>query len=92
MSTRRSNEADRITGTHTFQRPHSSRDAAGMVEAILELDRAIVGWTADTLESDDLDRAHSILRSLVGATNGRGVPGQGASKSSTRDAAWWLRH
>lgn len=36
-----------------------------MVEAILELDRAIVGWTADTLESDDLDRAHSILRSLV---------------------------
>jgi cysteinyl-tRNA synthetase len=36
-----------------------------MVAAILELDRAIAGWSADTLESDDLDRAHSILRSLV---------------------------
>lgn len=48
-----------------FQRAHASRDAAGMVEAILDLDRAIVAWSADTLESDDLDRAHSILRSLV---------------------------
>jgi len=48
-----------------FQRAHASRDAAGMVEAILELDRAIVAWSADTLQSDDLGRAHSILRSLV---------------------------
>ena len=48
-----------------FQRALASRDAAGMVAAILELDRAIAGWSADTLESDDLDRAHSILRSLV---------------------------
>jgi cyanophycinase-like exopeptidase len=48
-----------------FQRAHASRDAAGMVEAILELDRVIVSWSADTLESDDLGRAHSILRSLV---------------------------
>lgn len=48
-----------------FQRALASRDAAGMVATILELDRAIAGWSADTLESDDLDRAHSILRSLV---------------------------
>jgi cyanophycinase-like exopeptidase len=48
-----------------FQRAHASRDAAGMVEAILELDRAIVAWSADTLQSDDLGRAHSILRTLV---------------------------
>lgn len=48
-----------------FQRALASRDAAGMVGAILELDRAIAGWSADTLESDDLDRAHSILCSLV---------------------------
>lgn len=48
-----------------FQRALASRDAAGMVGAILELDRAVAGWSADTLESDDLDRAHSILCSLV---------------------------
>jgi hypothetical protein len=48
-----------------FQRAHASRDAAGMVKAILDLDRAIADWSADTLESGDLDRAHSILRSLV---------------------------
>jgi cysteinyl-tRNA synthetase len=48
-----------------FQHALASRDAAGMVAAILELDGAIAGWSADTLESDDLDRAHSILRSLV---------------------------
>jgi hypothetical protein len=48
-----------------FQRAQDGRDAAGMVEAILELDRAIVAWSADTLQSDDLNRAHSILRSLV---------------------------
>jgi hypothetical protein len=36
-----------------------------MVEAALELDQAISGWSAATIQVDDLDRAHSILRSLV---------------------------
>jgi cyanophycinase-like exopeptidase len=48
-----------------FGRAQARRDAAGMVAAILDLDQAIVAWSADTLQSDDLDRAHSILRSLV---------------------------
>jgi cysteinyl-tRNA synthetase len=48
-----------------FERALERRDAGGMVEAILAIDRAIVAWSADTLQSDDLDRAHSMLRSLV---------------------------
>lgn len=48
-----------------FHRALADRDVAGTVGAILELDQVISGWSADTLESDDLVRAHSILRSLV---------------------------
>jgi hypothetical protein len=48
-----------------FQRAYASRDATGMVAAILDLDRAIADWSADTSESDNLHRAHSILRALV---------------------------
>jgi cyanophycinase-like exopeptidase len=48
-----------------FDRALERRDAAGMVAAILAIDRAIVAWSADTLQSDDVDRAHSMLRSLV---------------------------
>jgi hypothetical protein len=48
-----------------FDRALEQRDAAGMVAAILAIDHAIVAWSADTLQSDDVDRAHSMLRSLV---------------------------
>jgi cyanophycinase-like exopeptidase len=48
-----------------FDRALERRDAAGMVAAILAIDHAIVAWSADTLQSDDVDRAHSMLRSLV---------------------------
>ncbi len=40
-------------------------DAASMVAAILDIDHAIVAWSTDTLQSDEVDRAHSMLRSLV---------------------------
>jgi len=48
-----------------FDRALERRDADGMVAAILDIDRAIVEWSADTLQSDDVERAHSMLRSLV---------------------------
>jgi len=48
-----------------FDRALERRDAAGMVAAILDIDRAIMAWSTDTLQSDDVDRAHSMLRSLV---------------------------
>jgi hypothetical protein len=41
------------------------RDTNGIVAAILAIDRAVVAWSADILQSDDVDRAHSVLRSLV---------------------------
>jgi hypothetical protein len=45
------------------------------VAAILDLDRAIASWSADTLESDDLDRARSILCSLVVRLGGAAASG-----------------
>jgi hypothetical protein len=43
----------------------TARRAGDAVEAILRLDRAIIEWSADTLQSDEPDRARSILHSLV---------------------------
>jgi hypothetical protein len=42
-----------------------ARRAAGAVAAILELDRTILDWSADTLQSDEPDRARAVLHSLV---------------------------
>src|SRR5262249_62290823 len=39
--------------------------AADAAEAILALDRIIVDWSADTLQSEDPDRARAVLHSLV---------------------------
>ncbi len=41
------------------------RDADGAVAAILGLDAAIMEWSRDTLQSDDLDRARAALRSMI---------------------------
>lgn len=40
-------------------------DAGDAVAAALELDDAIVGWSTDTLQSDETDRARSLLRSMI---------------------------
>ena len=40
-------------------------DATAAVGAILELDAAIVEWSADTLQSDEMDRARRALRSMI---------------------------
>jgi len=42
-----------------------ARDADGAVAAILELESAIVEWSRDTLQSDDIDRARAGLRSMI---------------------------
>lgn len=42
-----------------------ARDVRGAVEAILDLDEELIGWAADTLQSDEMDRARSALRSMV---------------------------
>ncbi len=40
-------------------------DADAAVAAVLELDRAIVEWSRDTLQSDQVDRARVALRSMI---------------------------
>jgi cysteinyl-tRNA synthetase len=42
-----------------------ARDADTAVAAILELESAIVDWSRDTLQSDDVDRARAALRSMI---------------------------
>ena len=40
-------------------------DAAGAARAVLNLEAAIRHWSADTLQSDEMDRAHGALRSMI---------------------------
>ncbi|MGH9185648.1 MAG: CysS/YqeB C-terminal domain-containing protein [Acidimicrobiales bacterium] len=56
-------EAERLS--NTFDAAVDNRDVDAAVAAILELDRTIVDWSRDTLQSDEPDRAQSILRALV---------------------------
>jgi cyanophycinase-like exopeptidase len=43
----------------------TARQGADAAEAILALDRTILEWSADTLQSDEPDRARAVLHSLV---------------------------
>ena len=43
----------------------ASRRAADAAEAILALDRTILEWAEDTLQTDDPDRARAVLHSLI---------------------------
>ena len=43
----------------------AQRDARTAVKAVLELDRLLVDWSRDTLQSDELDRARSVMHSMV---------------------------
>jgi len=58
-----------------FVRAIDARDAAGAVGAILTLVATIEEWSADTLQSGDMDQARRSLRSMIvklgdAATNG----------------------
>jgi hypothetical protein len=48
-----------------FDSALAARDADRAVAAILALETAIVEWSRDTLQSDDVDRARAALRSMV---------------------------
>ncbi len=48
-----------------FARAEAEGDFPGMARAVCDLDRAVVAWSADTLQSDELDGAHAALRALV---------------------------
>jgi hypothetical protein len=48
-----------------FETALATRDSDGAVAAILQLESAIVEWSRDTLQSDDVDRARAALRSMI---------------------------
>ncbi len=49
----------------TFAGALAARRAADAAEAILALDRTILEWAGDTLQTDEPDRARAVLHSLV---------------------------
>ncbi|HSP29088.1 MAG TPA: hypothetical protein VLN74_11115 [Ilumatobacteraceae bacterium] len=48
-----------------FDTALAARDADAAVAEILQLESAIVEWSRDTLQSDDVDRARAALRSMI---------------------------
>jgi hypothetical protein len=48
-----------------FEAAIAGSRAGGAVDAVLQLDRTIAEWSADTLQSDEPDRARAILHSLI---------------------------
>ena len=49
-----------------FRTARRSGDAEGMVGAVLALESELWSWRADTLQSDENDRARAALRAMVG--------------------------
>ena len=48
-----------------FRAARDGADAPGMVQAVLALDDELWAWSADTLQSDALDRGRASLRAMV---------------------------
>ncbi len=57
--------ADTSRARERFDAALAVRDVDGCVAAILDLEAAIVAWSADTLQSDEADAARRTLRALV---------------------------
>jgi cyanophycinase-like exopeptidase len=56
-------DADRLDVS--FDAAHAARDVDGCVSAILDLEQALVDWSADTLTSGEGDHARAVLRRMV---------------------------
>ena len=56
---------DTQNAERSFNDAMSSGDAAGAARAVLELESAIQAWSADTLQSEEMDNAHAALRSMI---------------------------
>jgi len=58
--------ADEVSRTEElFDIAITAGDSAAAVRAALDLETAITSWSADTLQSDAMDRAHAALRSMI---------------------------
>ncbi len=51
--------------TAAFDAALEARDVAAAVRAMLELDDAVVAWSADSLQSDERDQAGAALRTMI---------------------------
>ena len=58
-------EADVAAQRDAFDRALEEQDADAAVAAVLAVDDAIQAWSADTLQSDAIDRARRQLRAMV---------------------------
>jgi cyanophycinase-like exopeptidase len=58
-----------------FEAALAARDADGAVKAILELDSAILQWSQDTLQGDEMKRARTSLRSMIVRLGGAATAG-----------------
>ena len=58
-------DADVARQRARFDAAMADRDVDGAVEAVLGLDDALAAWSADTLQSDSLDRGRRELRAMV---------------------------
>ena len=56
-------EARRLTAA--FDSAVAGRDPSGATEAVLELEATLHAWSADTFQSDELDRARAALRRMI---------------------------
>jgi len=58
--------ADEVSRTEElFDIAITAGDSAAAVRAALDLETAVTSWSADTLQSDAMDRAHAALRSMI---------------------------
>jgi hypothetical protein len=72
----------------------AARDGSGMAAAVLDVDRLLLEWSADTLQSDETDRAHAALRAMVvrlGDAADRGLRSRGALLAPVLDPLVALR-
>ena len=56
---------DVLAAESAFEAAIERGDSAEAVRAALDLESAIRSWSADTLQSDAMDRAHAALRSMI---------------------------
>jgi hypothetical protein len=66
-------EARRLTAA--FDNAVAGRDAEVATEAVLEMEATLHAWSADTFQSDELDRARAALRRMVVRLGELAAPG-----------------
>ncbi len=64
-----------IARENEFNEAMKARNADGAVRACLALEQAMTDWSADSLQSDVMDRARQLLRSMISALGDAAIHG-----------------